>query len=257
MRCLKTKVSFFVALFACVASAQTLSVDEVIQKNIEARGGAEKWAAMQTFIMSGTYTAFSEPAPFKIWRKRENKYRFDHHMVKMDAKRVYDGEKAWWVFPLMGPPHSKPVEIPSKGDHDKVTLRERFFEPVFWNAAEKGNQVELEGVDDVDGQEAYKLKVTLADSTVENWFIDAESFLAIKMTGDTYDFGRKNALEAFFDDFREVDGLKFPFLIETEYGIRYRVFEVESVEVNAEFGDDIFAMPAAEESAEKEESKNE
>lgn len=37
--------------------------------------------------------------------------------------------------------------------------------------------------------------------------------------------------------------LKFPFLIESEYGIRYRSLEIENIEINTEIEPSVFVMP--------------
>lgn len=226
--------------FAC---SQTLTVDDVINKNIEARGGAKKWAEVKNITMEGIYVNFSNEEPFKMWRARPNLYRFDSKRINQNVILGYDGNIAWWINPLMGPPHDKPGQIPAKGNHDKVTLRDRFFEPVYWNYEEKGNQVELEGKELFDGKDCYKLKVTLADSTVEFCFIDAQSFLENGKKGKTYDFGMLNDLEMFFSEYTDVDGLKFPFLVESEYGQRYRSMEIEKIEVNTKIEPSVFKMP--------------
>lgn len=236
-------LGFFLLTSFRMVKAQMLTVDEIIQKNIAARGGAEKWAKVKTFTMEGIYVSFSDPEPFKIWRQRPALYRFDSKRIGQIVIHGYDGEKVWWINPLMGPPHDKPQPIPSEGNLDKVTLRERFFEPVLWNYREKSHRVELEGKEELDGKDSYKLKVTLADSTVEFWYIDTELFLENGMTGVTYDFGLKNDLEMFFGNYADVQGLKFPFLIESEYGQRYRSYEIGKIEINTEIAPSVFMMP--------------
>ncbi len=224
-------------------TTKMLTVDDVINKNIKARGGAENWAKVKNITMDGIYVSFSEPEPFKIWRQRPNLYRFDSTRINKFVSCVYDGQNAWWTNPLMGPPHEKPRIIPEQNNLDKVTLRERFFEPVFWNYAEKSHQVEMEENEIFDDKDCYKLKVTLADSTIEFWYIDAETFLEVGMTGDTYDFGMKVSQEKYFSNYGDVDNLKFPFLVESEYGTRYRSFEIEKIEINTEIGPSVFVMP--------------
>ena len=228
-------------------STKTLTVDDIIEKNIKARGGAKNWTKVENITMEGIYVSFSEPEPFKIWRQRPDLYRFDSTRITKFVVHVYDGQKAWWINPLMGPQFEKPQVIPSQNNLDKVTLRERFFEPVYWDYAEKSNQVKLEGKEIFDDKDCYKLKVTLADSTIEFWFIDAESFLEIGMTGDTYDFGMKNSLETFFGNYQDVDGLKFPYLIESEYGTRYRSMEIENIKINTEIEPSVFVIPDSKE----------
>ena len=222
---------------------KTLTADDIIQKNIKARGGAENWTKVQNIFMEGIYVSFSEPEPFKIWRQRPDLYRFDSVRINKTVIHAYDGQNAWWINPLMGPEFEKPQIITSQSNLDKVTLRERFFEPVFWNYNNKSRLVELEGKEIFDDKDCYKLKVTLADSTIEYWYIDTESFLEVGMTGDTYDFGMKARLEKFFSDYQDVDGLKFPFLIESEYGTRYRSMEIENIEINQKIDPSVFVMP--------------
>lgn len=63
------------------------------------------------------------------------------------------------------------------------------------------------------------------------------------MTGDTYDFGMKVSMETFFSNYEDVDNLIFPFLIESEYGTRYRSLEIENIEINTEIEPSVFVMP--------------
>ena len=228
---------------AAIDLAQAQSADEIIKKNLAAHGGAEKWAAVHSIKMEGSYVNFSDPEPFTLWRQRPDRYRFDTIRIGMNIIQAYDGEKAWWVNPMFGPPNDKPVPIPSENNLDKVTLRERLFHPPFWSHHETGHGVELLGKEDFDDQECYKLKVTLADSSEESWYIDAESFRIVGMTGDTYDFGRKTSVEMFFSDYRDVAGVQMPFLIESEYGSRYRNLEIKTIEINVDFEPSVFVMP--------------
>lgn len=241
----KTVVLLGVLVFSFLQcnKPKILTVDDVIQANIKARGGAENWAEVKNITMEGIYVSFSEPEPFKVWRQRPDLYRFDSVRIRKTVIHAYDGQNAWWINPLFGPPFAKPGIIPSQNNLDKVTLRERFFEPVFWNYQTKSHQVVLEGQEIFDDKDCYKLKVTLAEETIEYWYIDAESFLEVGMTGDTYDFGIKNSLETFFSNYQDVDGLKFPFLIESEYGQRYRSMEIEQIDISTEIDPSVFVMP--------------
>lgn len=225
------------------ASGQEISVDEIIAKNMEARGGAANWKAVKTIIARGSYINFSDEEPFTIWRKRENRYRFDSRRLNKDVVHVFDGKDAWWRNPLFGPKFEKAGLIPADGNLAKTTLREKDFDVVYWDYQKKGHEVAFAGKQDVDGTPCYALKVTLQDSSIEHWFIDASSFLELKMTGETYDFGRKTSLETFFSDYREIEGVKMPFLIEQEYGIRYRTFEIESIKLNVDIADSLFVLP--------------
>jgi hypothetical protein len=59
----------------------TLTVDEIVARYEAARGGRERWRALRSIEMEGTFTSFSEDAPFTLRRKRPNLYRFDSRMT--------------------------------------------------------------------------------------------------------------------------------------------------------------------------------
>ncbi len=219
--------------------AQTL--DEIIQKNIEARGGAENWSRVQTLKIEGTYTSFSAPTPFTIWRKRPDLYRFDSNRISKDLTICYDGQKAWWSNPLFGPKFAKPNRISTPDS--MMVLRDKMFDSVFWDYQQKGHEIEFTGKEMVDGNEHFKLKVMLQDSTMEFWYIDCNTFLETKMEGKTYDFTRPVDLKAYFNDYRKVEGILLPYFVEQEFIERYRIFELENVEINQAIDDTIFVMP--------------
>ncbi len=224
-------------IFTFAANSQTL--DEVIQKNIEARGGVENWQAVKSLKMEGTYTSFSTPHPFTIHRKRPGFYRFEHFLSSKPVTCTFDGESAWWINPWYGETDATSIPAPDS----LVTLREKEFDNVFWNYREKDIAVELLEKGDVDGQECYKLKVTHQNNVEETWYIDSASFLEIKMEGETYDFGRKVNLVMYFDDFRETGGVLMPYYVEQEFGTRHRVFEINAITTNPNIEDSIFTMP--------------
>ncbi len=169
--------SLFFSLLLCLViglnagvMAQNLTADELIAKNIEARGGQTAWDQIQSMKITGTYTNFSDPEKFTILRQRPDLYRFDCKRLHQHTIHAYDGKQAWWVNPIMGPDFAKPCYIPTGHNLEKVTLRERFIEPVFWGYKAKGHQVEMIGKEDLDGDEVYHLKVMLKDGSEENWF---------------------------------------------------------------------------------------
>ena len=217
--------------------AQT--AEEIITKHIAARGGAENWAKVQSMKMTGTYSSFSTPHPFTLWRKRPDLYRFDHNLAKWPVTVAYDGRKCWQINPLYGTEDA--TSIP---DADSlVVLRDKDFESILFSYAAQGQPIEYLGEGEVEGQPCHRLKVTLPDSTEETWYLDRETYLEVKVEGRTYDFGRQVSLEAYFDDFREVEGVLIPFYQERQFETRYRVYTVDAVEINLPVDDALFVMP--------------
>ena len=227
-----------------------VTAEDVVAKHIQAIGGASHWAAIKSMKITGAYEAFSAEAPFTIYRKRPDFFRFEHAMINYPIVTYYDGEKAWWTNPLMGPSGEKPNLIGEP--QNKVTLRDKIFDSALIDYKKKGHEVALLGREKIEGQDNYKLQVKLKDGYEETWFIDSKTFLKTAVIGETYEYGRKARLDEFYGDYREVEGVKIPFYIEQEWHTRHRVFTVEAVEVNIPLEDAIFIMPVVEEERPKE-----
>jgi len=228
------------ALALTVSAGEPPALEEILQKNEAARGGAAAWAKVTSLKIVGSYESFSRTAPFTLWRQRPDLYRFDHHLNLKPVTVAYDGARAWWKNDLARP-GAKPAPMPPP--LDKVVLRDKMFEPLFVRAGEKGLAIAFEGADDLDGEPHYVLAVTFPDGANERWFLHAETFLETKVRGKTSDFGREVIYEAFFSDYREVDGVTLPFLVEEEFHTRYRVTAVEEVSINPALDKALFALP--------------
>jgi len=92
--------------FAETAEAETAelpTVDEIIDKNVEATGGYEAWKAVKSIRMNGTMRFPNGiEAPFAIYFERPSKVRMDMEMQGMTITQAYDGETGWAVMPMMG-----------------------------------------------------------------------------------------------------------------------------------------------------------
>ena len=248
----KLFLSIFVLSSTCFTAlvADSPTLDEIIQKNFEARGGAENWQAVKSMKIAGDFTSFSVPRPYTMYRKRPDFYRIEYFLSTKQVTRTYDGEATWWINPWFETFDAGPIPSPDS----LVTLREKEFENILWNYRKKKSQVELLGTGDVDGQACYRLKVTQENGSEETWYINSDTFLEIKMEGHTYTFSEKVELVIYFDDFRETGGIMLPYFVEQEFSTFHRVYEIEKIDINFEIDDSIFKIPAAEKTAEESEN---
>lgn len=230
-----------VLAFASPAGAEPLkTVDEVLACHLEARGG-EAWRALRGLELEGTYTAFSEPAPFTLHRQRPDLYRFETTMLEQPMIDGYDGERSWMLFPLFGLDWPIPAPAPEATRIDGLAD----FDGPLIDAAEKGHRVELAGVEDFEGEAAYRLEVELAGGGEETWFLAVDDCLERGRDAATADFGRPVSGRSFFSDFRRVGGVTLAHRIDEEYGIRYRSVEVESVALDPDLDPELFAYRPA------------
>lgn len=222
----------------------TLALEEVLARYEAARGGRERWRALRSIEMKGTFTSFSEEAPFTLRRKRPNLYRFDSRMIQKEMILAQDARGPWWLYPLYG------VESPAKMEEAPVvvmTARDAEIEPALFGYQEKGHKVVLAGRGDVSGQETLRLELTRSNGWVETWHIDPRTYLEVAVDSKVFDYSQTSEAmqeRAYFSDFRTVDGLVIPHRIEKEYGARHTVTRVERIRVNPEVEGGVFAMPA-------------
>lgn len=110
----------------------------------------------------------------------------------------------------------------------------------------KGTKVTLEGVEPVEGHDAYKLKLTLKSGEVQHVWIDAQSFLDVKVEGTPRRMdGKMRTVWVYQRDFRSVQGLMVPFVLETAVdGYRdTHKMTIEKVGLNPQLDDGLFVKP--------------
>jgi len=221
----------------------TQTVDEVIAKNIQAHGGMEKLKAVQTIRTAGKFTQGSFRAAFLQENKRPDKVREEFLIQGLAQIQAYDGKTGWQISPFGG---RKDPELMSQDDLKSLIIDAEIDGPMV-DYKEKGHQAELMGHDSVEGTDCYKVKITLKNGDVRYYFLDVDSFLEIKMENQSNIRGAVVFTENFYGDYEQVNGLYFPFALESgQKGSPERAkFTVQKVEINVPLDDSLFSMPVA------------
>lgn len=222
-------------------SAQT--VDEVIAKNIQAHGGLEKVKAVRTIRITGKFSQGSFRAGFLQENKRPGMVREEAIIQGLSQIQAYDGKTGWQVSPFGG---RKDAELLSQDDLKGLQIDADIDGPLV-DYKEKGHKAELMGHDSVEGTDCFKVRLALKNGDVRYYFLDADSFLEIKMENQSNIRGAVQFSESYFGDYEEVNGLYFAFAFEGgPKGSPERTkYTVEKVEVNVPLDDALFIMPVA------------
>jgi len=235
------------ALVGVAAAEET--VEDIIRRNLEARGGEEAWKSVQTARMTGTMQMMATEAggleaPFAVEFKRPNKVRIEFTMQGMTGVQAFDGEKGWMVMPFMG--KTEPEEI--VGPQLEQIKEQGEFEGPLVDYEAKGNTVELLGTEEVDGTPAYKLKVTRPNGDVDLLFLDQEYLVEFKTVSTREVQGQEIEVATVYGDYKEVDGLVLSHSMEIgmDGGPAMQVITLDTVELNPEIPDARFEMPAVE-----------
>ena len=239
------------AALLCVFSLQAaeLTVDEILAKNAEAKGGLEKLKALQSVRFSGKMAlGGGMEAPFTMTKKRPENMRIEFTIQGMTGTQAYDGATAWAIMPFLGKKDAEAMPA----DQVKLVKEQADFDGPFIDYAKKGNKVELLGKADAEGTPAYKVKLTTKDADETIVYIDADSFLEIKAESKRKVQGQEVEGETTFGNYQEFGGLLFPMSMEMKQkgAPAGQTITVEKVELNPTVADDVFKMPAKKAEAE-------
>jgi outer membrane lipoprotein-sorting protein len=235
------------AMFAGSAKAQT--VDEVIAKNVQAHGGLEKLKSVQSRRTIAKFSEGSFRAEFRQENKRPDKVREEFIIQGMAQIQAYDGKTGWQISPFSG---RKDPDLMSQDDM-KSLIVDADIEGPLANYKDKGHKAELVGHDPVEGTDCYKIKLSMKNGDVRYYYLDADSFLELKLEIQTTIRGALQESELYYGDYEQVNGIYYPFALEqAQKGSSSRSqISVEKIEQNVNLDDAQFTMPATKAEAKK------
>ena len=231
-----------VAASAAHASAQT--ADEIVEKFIKTVGGMEKIQAVKSLRRTGKYSGGGGfEAVLVEENRRPNLVRQEFVIQGMTGVTAYDGKSGWKIEPWNG---KKDAEALSE-EEMKGIIEDSDLDGPLVNFRAKGVKVEYVGTDEVEGTDAYKLKVTMANGDVRFYYMDTDYFVPIKIDTKRMIRGAEREYETVLGDYKEVGGWYLPFSI--EQGVKGSPFRskitYEKIEANVTLDDSRFRAPAA------------
>ncbi len=213
-------------------SAQT--VDDILAKNIEKRGGIQTLSSIKTLKYTGSFKQPGFKADLTLFFRSPNKIYFDLHIGDIEAKIGYDGRTLWKQSP-----RRSPGQRPKKSDKLVVVFAE--FHEFLFTFREKGYEIELVGEEVVEGVEAYKIKVTPEDGHMIYLYIDKNDYVVASVLFDNPE-GSQDAI--YFRDYKETDGILLPHSFEARKGNgEITNLAIEKIESNVEIDETLFSLP--------------
>lgn len=240
--------SFLIAILAACAlllpaapQETPLTADQIVQRHIEALGGADKLNAIQTLVVTGKASILGQTeAPLTIQIKRPNLMRLEITYQGKKVVQAFDGETAWTINPLVD---SEPKPS-SEEDTRAAQESSDFIGGNLVDYKSKGNTVELVDTEDVDGIAVYKLRITKKSGSVEYDYLDAKSFLPIKTQGKRTQFGQEILYESKIANYKPVVGVLMPFsLTQLVNGKLAMEITIEKMDANVPVDEAVFKMP--------------
>jgi hypothetical protein len=231
---------FILVLFVCqqLVGAQEQSLEKILRNYYKA-AGHKKMQAVKTITLTGIDTK-NDVMPLKITKQRPDKYRMDHQVADIEGIQAFDGQTGWYIAPWTG--NSKPVKM-NEDATGGIRLRAD-FEGLLYKWKEKGHFVELVGSEKIESKNFYKIKLTRKDGGVEHFFINSVDYSLERHETKRTVRGKETLVTTIFSGFRTVEGIPFPFVVETLYnGQGFSIIEYEKIELNLIIDDSYFKMP--------------
>jgi len=246
---LRFSLLFFVAssLLAPAVHAQsptsTPTVDELVAKNIEAKGGAAALNAIQSMRFEGKLLVNQGQVElaYTQTKKRPGKVRADAVLQGMMLVQAYDGTAGWKIYPFQG---RKDPEKMSADDTKALVEDAEIGGPLEdWKA--NGKTVTYLGTEDVEGTLAHKLRVVRKNGDVSYVYLDPDHFLEIRTISQRVEQGAKVEVETDLGDYEKINGVFFPFSIESgpKGSTDKQKIVLEKGQANIPVDDAIFRFP--------------
>ena len=243
------KYKKIILLFIIIESSQILLPQEVdstetdpinitamavINKYIYAIGGIDKFKSVmdRTTVMTGL--AMNQPIDIIIMQKYPDKLFQELRVGEVRQLIYYSNAKGMLKI------GTEITEIESKElERLKIDATMQFLlDPDGY-----GIKTEVLPNEMVDSMDCYKIKFILPSGIRWFQFYSVETGLKIK---ESKEIQTKQGLfeqETYFSDYREVNGLKYPFRIMQYLGLQEIELTVTSIEINTGLDDNIFEMP--------------
>ncbi|MFP3939591.1 MAG: LolA family protein [Thermoanaerobaculia bacterium] len=228
------------------------TVDELIEKNLEAKGGRAALESVESARASGIMTMGAGgqdmEAPFLMEWKAPNKVRTEFTLQGMTGVRAFDGETGWMLMPFMG--KTEPEKMTPEDTamiQEEADFRGRLFDP-----EEKGYTVEYAGEEEIEGTPTYKLTLTSEQGDVTHYYLDQEYYLEIHTKADRTLRGQDMTVETTISGYKPVGDLilahSMDQAVTTGQGGMGGGFSlaIEEVELNVDLPDERFTMPEPE-----------
>lgn len=242
------KTLFATLAIAFAGSAAAATLDDVLECNFETLGGLDNIKAVESARLNGTMTMGPMQAPFTIEFLAPDNVRMEFEIQGMTAVQAYDGETGWAIMPFMG------KTTPEKMADDQLKSIQEMaeWEGPFVDWETKGHRVELIGTENIEGTEAYAVKVIRADSEDETTFyLDTDYCLPFLSKGTREVQGNQMPFSTTIGDYKEVGDIVMAHSMISSMGDgptpMQQAITIETAEINvSDVSEDRFAMPEVE-----------
>jgi hypothetical protein len=198
-------------LVATVASAQ--STEEILAKHEAAMGGLDKWASVKTAVVKNKFSVQGMDIESKTSLVIGKSFRTEIEVMGNKIITVIDGDKGWMNRPAMMGGTGEPEDMQS--EQVKMSSSQKYLGSILTNAKKDGYKIELVAKEKLDGADVYLLTVTKPSGEDSKVYVSTATNYVVKTQAKVQVNGQEVETEASYSNYKMVNGLAFPFTVET------------------------------------------
>ena len=234
---LTTIVMMAVALTSIV-NAQSL--DEILNKHFKAVG-QDKLMAIKSIYIKAKVNQMGMDIPMEMKIKQPSKFMVTLEMQGQKMIQAFDGEKGWMIAPWVS---SEPQELTGDMLTQAKQQADMMVESELYDYEKKGNTADFSGKVNLDGKEAYRIKLTASDGSSKDYFIDANNYQIVKVAAKVSAGGQTLNVEQIMSDFKTIDGITMATKIEQKIPTGNTTITMEDIRFNENYDDSVFKQPS-------------
>ena len=217
------------------------SADQVLDKYVQAIGGASRLAGLTSFVAKGTsggYGPEGDKRPVEIFAKAPGQRTTIIHTLDGDSTATFDGRAGWFAAP------HRPVPVLglTGGELDGARLDAQLSFPAQIKQAFGGWRAGA--VTTINDRPAQVLQATSPGGTLGMLYFDRESGLLVRLVRFSPSKVGRLPTQIDYADYRDVAGVKFPFRWTVTWLSGVDTFELTEVRPNVAIDAAKFAKPA-------------
>ena len=234
--------SFIVVLFLSLVTIQGYSqtVDEVLEKMIEAQGGRKALEAIETTTLSGSMQIIqmNMTGSLTMYQKEPNKVRVDIEVMGNTFTQAYDGTTPWFINPQTGATQ----EMTEK--QAKYFKKQALGRNALLNPKKLGITYKLKGKEKINDKEYLVLEQIHPDDYTVTIYVDAQTYLTYKSKSTALNQVEAEVeSESITSDYKKVEGVMMPQSITIfQDGQEFMKMTIAEITFNSDLEDAFFKM---------------
>ena len=217
-----------------VTNSGSLTVDELLKRFVEAMGGPAAIKAINSRVTKGTLdiTGVSRGGAFESYAVAPNKAFTLIQAHPLGVVRLGFNGRVGWTTSASGRRLLKGVELA------KLQRDSDFYS--WLNIKTVYAKVTLPGMSKIGYRDVYVLELQPATGPVERLYLDAKTFLPVRINFVSVVGTVSEPVETYLDDWREVDGIKYPFTVSERFSKLTLMFTVKEIKHNIAIDASVF-----------------